>query len=172
MGGSGDGAAVQRKAQLRLLSTVPAVRLQDSSERTAASRIAHYQVPEVWRGIRRDGWQEAAEHVVTLIARYPTHIPTWAKGTVRVTEEWSGERGFESSDSAVTFPSALNNPSPQSCRRLSEHPGSITSLRFEGDPNRSKSEKLGLGSWSSIGVFDSATLGAIHYMKQVAGEQY
>jgi hypothetical protein len=42
MGGWDDDTAVQRKAQLRLLASLPALRLQGSAERTEAPGIAHH----------------------------------------------------------------------------------------------------------------------------------
>jgi DNA ligase D-like protein (predicted ligase) len=64
MGGWDDGAAVQRKAQLRLLSSLPVPRLQDSAERVDAPGIAHHPVPEVRRSLRRDGWPKPHQHVL------------------------------------------------------------------------------------------------------------
>jgi hypothetical protein len=64
MGGQDDGAAVQRKAQLRLLTSLPALRLPDSAKRADASGIAHHQVPEVRWSVRRDGWPEAHQHIL------------------------------------------------------------------------------------------------------------
>jgi hypothetical protein len=64
MGGWDDDAAVQRKAQLRLRSSLPALRLPDSTEGADAPGIAHHQVPEVRRGVRRDGWPEAHQHIL------------------------------------------------------------------------------------------------------------
>ena len=47
MGGQDDDTAVQRKAQLRFLAALPALRLQDSAERADAPGIAYHPVPEV-----------------------------------------------------------------------------------------------------------------------------
>jgi hypothetical protein len=76
MGGRDDDTAVQRKAQLRLLSALPALRLQDSAERADASGIAYHPVLEVRRSIRRDGWPETRQHV--LIAALPAAAYTRA----------------------------------------------------------------------------------------------
>ncbi len=69
MGGWDDDAAVQRKAQFRLLSALPTLRLQDSAERVDAAGIAHHPVPEVRQRIRRDGAPETHQHV--LSAAFP-----------------------------------------------------------------------------------------------------
>jgi hypothetical protein len=65
MAGWDDDTAVQRKAQLRLLSSLPVLRLQDSAERADAPGIAHHPVPEVRRIIRRDEWPETPQHVLS-----------------------------------------------------------------------------------------------------------
>src|SRR5580693_9727915 len=64
MSGRDDDTAVQRKAQLRLLSSLPALQLQDSAKRTDASGIAHRQVPEVRRSLRRDGRPETHQYLL------------------------------------------------------------------------------------------------------------
>jgi hypothetical protein len=64
MGGHDDGAAVQRKAQLQLLSSLPALQLPDSAKRIDAPGIAHHPVPEVRRRVRRDEWPEAHQHIL------------------------------------------------------------------------------------------------------------
>jgi ATP-dependent DNA ligase len=65
MGGWDDDTAVQRKAQLRLLASLPALRLQDSAERAEAPGIAYHPVPEVQRNLRRDGRPETHQHVLS-----------------------------------------------------------------------------------------------------------
>jgi hypothetical protein len=77
MGGWDDDTAVQRKAQLRLLSSLPALRLQNSAERADASGITHHPVPEVRRSIRRDGWPETHQHLLSaaLPAAAYTGVP-------------------------------------------------------------------------------------------------
>src|SRR5271156_651393 len=65
MGGWDDDTAVQRKAQLRLLSSLPALRLQDSAKRAEAAGIAHPQVPEVRRSLRRDGRPETHQYLLS-----------------------------------------------------------------------------------------------------------
>jgi ATP dependent DNA ligase domain len=75
MGGRDDGAAVQRKAQLRPLSALPALRVQDSTERVDPSGIAHHPVPEVRRRIRPDGEPETHQHI--LSAAFPRNGIHW-----------------------------------------------------------------------------------------------
>jgi hypothetical protein len=80
MGGWDDGAAVQGKAQLRLLSALSTLRLQDSTERTDASGIAHHPVPEVRRRIRRDGGPKTHQHILSAaFARRHTLGPMRSK---------------------------------------------------------------------------------------------
>jgi hypothetical protein len=64
MGGWGDDTSVQGKAQLRPLSTLSTVRVQNSAQRTGASRLTCNQVPKVWRYLQRDGQKETAGHVL------------------------------------------------------------------------------------------------------------
>ncbi len=80
MGGWDDDTAVQRKAQLRLLSSLPALRLQNSAERADASGITHHPVPEVRRSIRRDEWPETHQHLLSaaLPAAAYTGVPCQA----------------------------------------------------------------------------------------------
>jgi hypothetical protein len=65
MGAWDDDTAVQRKAQLRLLSSLPALRLQDSPPRADAPGIAHHPVPEVQRSLRRDARPETHQHLLS-----------------------------------------------------------------------------------------------------------
>src|SRR5277367_3577454 len=69
MGGWDDDTAIQRKAQLRLLSSLPALRLQDSAKRADAAGIAHPQVPEVRRSLRRDGRPETHQYLLSAALR-------------------------------------------------------------------------------------------------------
>jgi hypothetical protein len=73
MGGWDDGAAVQRKAQLRLLTSLPVLRLQDSAEGANSSGIAHHPVPKMQRSLRRDGRAETGQH---LLSRGPSRSGT------------------------------------------------------------------------------------------------
>ena len=71
-------AAVQGQTELRPLSAVPGVQLQDPTARAGTSRFPPDQVPGLWRPIRRDGRQEAAEHLLRQLAvdaspDMPTH---------------------------------------------------------------------------------------------------
>ena len=65
MGGWDDDTAVQRKAQLRLLASLPALWLQNSAQRADAPGLAHHPVSEVQRNLRRDGWPETHQHLLS-----------------------------------------------------------------------------------------------------------
>lgn len=65
MGGPDHDTAVQRKAELRLLASLPALRLQDSAERADAPGLAHHPVPEVQRNLRRDGRPGTHQHLLS-----------------------------------------------------------------------------------------------------------
>jgi len=65
MGGWDDDSTLQRKAQLRLLSSLPALWLQDSAPRANAPRIAHNPVSEVQRRLRRDARAKTHQHLLS-----------------------------------------------------------------------------------------------------------
>ena len=107
MGEWDDDTAVQRKTQLRLLSSLPALWLQDSAERADASGIAHHPVPEVRRSIRRDEWPETHQHLLSaaLSTAAYNRVPCRASGhrpdnnpvtrrNVNVTIAHQSDRGF------------------------------------------------------------------------------
>jgi hypothetical protein len=73
MGGRDDDTTVQREAQLRLFSSLPALRLQDSAERALAFSIAHHPVPEMRRSLRRDEWPEARQYVLRAALPRPAY---------------------------------------------------------------------------------------------------
>jgi hypothetical protein len=102
MGGWEDDAAVQRKAQLRLLSALPVLWLQDSAERVDAPGIAHHPVPEVRRSVRRDGWPEAHQHV--LNAALPTAEYTGVEHTGEMLYKTDRRHGLHHGGEQLAFP--------------------------------------------------------------------
>jgi hypothetical protein len=95
MGGWDDGAAVQRKAQLRLLSALSTLWLQDSAERVDAPGIAHHPVPEVRRSIRRDGGPETHQHILIWAFPPPAYTGSHAKqaGIAQASREFHRDDG-------------------------------------------------------------------------------
>ena len=98
MGGWDDGATVQRRAQLRLLSALPTLRLQDSAERIDASGIAHHPVPEVRRRIRRDGGPETHQHILSEALPPPAYTGSHAEqaGIAHASREFHRDDGLSS----------------------------------------------------------------------------
>jgi hypothetical protein len=95
MGERDDDTAVQKKAQLRLLSAMPALRLQDSAERADASGIAYHPVPEMRRSIRRDGWPETRQHVLSAALPAAAYMGLRAKqaGVAQASRGFQGQKG-------------------------------------------------------------------------------
>jgi hypothetical protein len=98
MAGWDDGAAVQRKAKLRLLSALPILRLQDSAERIDASGVEHYPVPEVRRRIRRDGGPQTHQHILRAEFPTPAYTGSHAKqaGIAQASREFHRDDGLSS----------------------------------------------------------------------------
>jgi hypothetical protein len=69
--GCADDAKIQRGAELRLLLTLPCVRVQDPAERAYAVQFGHDQMPTLQPGLRGEARQKTAEYVLSYLGRQP-----------------------------------------------------------------------------------------------------
>ncbi len=145
MGGWDDDTAVQRKAQLRLLSSLPALRLQDSAERADASGIPYHPVPEVRRSIRRDVRPETHQHLLS------TALPAaadWGSHARYVCETLDGNDPNRSA--SIRFGNRYGSIRIRACgirswqpaSRRYYSPGSVDDDRFGAGCPESKTELL------------------------------
>jgi hypothetical protein len=86
-----DGAKIQRSAELRLLLTLPCVRVQDSAERAYALQRGHNQMPALRPGLRGKARQKAAEHFLSDLGRRQ-----WRTGKANRLAITHGTPGFTS----------------------------------------------------------------------------